>query len=91
LPHDVDLDRRARRLSASCHGFDVHCTAHIAAADGTPLLLDNERFGANAKGPWAAEVSGFDVHAGVTVRADPRSASSDRLPILVHYPCGDAV
>jgi hypothetical protein len=41
-------------------------------ADGTPLELDDEPFLARGKSPWAAEVSGFNVHAGVTVRAGDR-------------------
>jgi len=42
------------------------------ASDGTPLPLDEPRFGTGAKGPWTAEVEGFNVHAGVHVRGgDP--------------------
>jgi hypothetical protein len=40
--------------------------------DGTPVPLDEERFGIGTKSPWAAEASGFNVHAGVTVRAGDR-------------------
>ncbi len=41
--------------------------------DGTPLPLDDdERFGTAAKSPWVAKASGFDVHAGVTVRQGDR-------------------
>ncbi|XYI02181.1 transposase [Sorangium sp. So ce1128] len=42
------------------------------ADDGTPVSLDEERFRIGASSPWAAEVSGFNVHAGVTVRAGDR-------------------
>jgi hypothetical protein len=42
-------------------------------ADGTPAPVDEPRFSrAGTKSPWAAEVSGFNVHAGVTVRAGDR-------------------
>jgi Putative transposase/Transposase zinc-binding domain len=30
---DADLDRRARRFSATCDGFDVHCAVRLAADD----------------------------------------------------------
>jgi hypothetical protein len=42
------------------------------ADEGIPLPLDDARLRASAKGPWAAEVSGFNVHAGVTARAGDR-------------------
>jgi hypothetical protein len=42
------------------------------AADGTPVPVDDERFGTGIKSPWAAEAGGFNVHAGVTVRAGDR-------------------
>jgi hypothetical protein len=42
------------------------------ASDGTPVPFDEERFGTGTKSPWAAEVAGFNVHAGVTVRAGDR-------------------
>ncbi len=41
------------------------------AADGAPGPLE-ERIRASAKGTWVAEASGFNVHAGVTVRAGDR-------------------
>jgi hypothetical protein len=34
--------------------------------------LKDDRFRAAGKGPWVAEASGFNVHAGVTVRAGDR-------------------
>jgi hypothetical protein len=40
--------------------------------DGTPLDLDDDRFRTRGKSPWSAESCGFDVHAGVTVRAGDR-------------------
>ena len=36
------------------------------------MPLDDERFGIGTKSPWAAEVAGFNIHAGVTVRAGDR-------------------
>lgn len=42
--------------------------------DGVPALLAGEeaRFRAAGKGPWVAEASGFNVHAGVTVHSSDR-------------------
>ena len=40
--------------------------------DGVPVAAadrDDERLGARGKGPWTAEVAGFNIHAAVTVRA----------------------
>src|SRR4051812_34750180 len=37
-----------------------------------PLAGEEARFRAAGKGPWVAEVSGFNIHAGVTVRAGDR-------------------
>ena len=51
------------------------------ADDGTPIPLDDERFGAGTKSPWVAEVNGFNIHAGVTVRAGDR----DGLEKLCRY------
>ncbi len=42
------------------------------AEDGTPVPVDDPRFGAGTKSPWAAEVNGFNIHAGVMVRAGDR-------------------
>jgi hypothetical protein len=42
------------------------------ADDGTPVPLDEPRFGAGTKSPWAAEAAGFNVHAGVTIHAGDR-------------------
>ena len=41
---------------------------------GAPASLAREeaRFRAAGKGPWVAEASGFNVHAGVTVRSGDR-------------------
>jgi hypothetical protein len=42
-------------------------------SDGTPVPLDEERFAIGAKkSPWAAEAAGFNIHAGITVRAGDR-------------------
>jgi hypothetical protein len=41
------------------------------AADGTPVPVD-PCLGAGTKSPWAAEAAGFNVHAGVTIRAGDR-------------------
>jgi hypothetical protein len=40
--------------------------------EGARVPLDGERFQARGKSPWAAEVNGFNIHAGVTVRAGDR-------------------
>jgi putative transposase len=44
------------------------------AGDGAPepLARAEARFRAAGKGPWVAEASGFNVHAGVTVRSGDR-------------------
>ena len=42
------------------------------AGDGAPFALEEARFRAAGKGPWVAEVSGFNLPAGVTVRAGDR-------------------
>jgi hypothetical protein len=41
--------------------------------DGTPVPLEQPRFGAGTKSPWAAEAAGFNVHAGVTIHRSLRS------------------
>ena len=38
-------------------------------------VTQDQRFDASAKSPWTAEVSGFNVHAGVTVYAGNRPPS----------------
>ena len=40
--------------------------------DGPLAPVDDPRFGAGTKSPWAAEVNGFNIHAGVMVRAGDR-------------------
>ena len=37
-----------------------------------PLAGEEARFRAAGKGPWVADASGFNVHAGVTVRSGDR-------------------
>jgi hypothetical protein len=54
-------------MQLSLFGGTLVCLAD----DGTVPLAD-ERFRAAAKSTWAAEASGFNVHAGVTVRAGDR-------------------
>ena len=51
------------------------------AADGTPVPVDEPRFGTGTKSPWAAEAEGFNVHAGVALRAGDR----DGLERLLRY------
>jgi hypothetical protein len=51
------------------------------ATDGTPVPLEDERARAAARGPWIGEASGFNVHAGVTVRA----GDSEGLERLLRY------
>jgi hypothetical protein len=51
------------------------------ASDGTPVPLDDERARTAAKGPWVGEASGYNVHAGVTVRA----GDSEGLERLLRY------
>jgi hypothetical protein len=38
------------------------------AGDGAAVPLLDDRFRATGEGPWVAEASGCNVHAGVTVR-----------------------
>jgi hypothetical protein len=49
-------------------------TSSRLAKDGAavPLAVDDARCRGAGKGPWVAEASGFNVHAGVTVRAGDR-------------------
>jgi hypothetical protein len=44
------------------------------AGDGAamPLAGEEARFRAAGKGPWVADASGFNVHAGATVRSGDR-------------------
>ncbi|WP_437979374.1 transposase [Sorangium sp. So ce295] len=48
--------------------------------DGVPLAEadDEDRFRPRGKSPWAGEVAGFNIHAGVTLRAGDR-AGLERL------------
>ncbi|XYI00721.1 transposase [Sorangium sp. So ce1128] len=48
--------------------------------DGVPLAEadDEDRFRPRGKSPWAGEVAGFNIHAGVTIRAGDR-AGLERL------------
>jgi len=51
------------------------------ANDGLPVSRDEERVRMGASSSWAAEVSGINVHAGVTVRA----ADREGLETLCRY------
>ena len=55
--------------------------SHSSADNGTPLPLDDEPFRTGTKGAWAAEVSGFNVHAGGGLSDSPRVA--DALDLFV--------
>ncbi len=54
--------------------------------DGTPVPLDDERFRTRGKSPWSAEVNGFNIHAGVTVRADDREGLEKLLRYCARPP-----
>jgi hypothetical protein len=49
--------------------------------DGTPLPDENDQHRAGTKSPWAAEVDGFNVHAGVVIHKGNR----DGLEKLCRY------
>jgi hypothetical protein len=51
------------------------------AADGTPGPVDEARFATGTKSLWAAEAEGFNIHAGVALRAGDREG----LERLVRY------
>jgi Putative transposase/Transposase zinc-binding domain len=70
-----DRSNEAREPSPleACMQLSLFGGAYLRLAeDGTPVPLDDERFGPTGKSPWAAEVNGFNIHAGVTVRAGDR-------------------
>ena len=59
----------------ACMQLSLFGSTHVRlAGDGAPAPLAREeaRFRAASKGPWVAEASGFNVHAGVMVRAGDR-------------------
>jgi hypothetical protein len=58
----------------ACMQLSLFGGALLRLDDGSrPLPLDDdERFRTRAKSPWTAEAEGYNVHAGVTVRAGDR-------------------
>ena len=72
-----DRSNEAPELSPleACMQMSLFGSTYVyLAGDGAavPLAREEARFRAAGKGPWVAEVSGFNVHAGVTVRAGDR-------------------
>jgi hypothetical protein len=50
--------------------------------NGVPLVdEDDERHKPRTKSPWSAEVQGFNIHAGTTVRAGDREALITLVPV----------
>ena len=69
-----DRSNEAPELSPleACMQLSLFGSTYVRlAGDGAPAPLAREeaRFRAAGKGPWVAEASGFNVHAGVMVRA----------------------
>ena len=72
-----DRSNEAPELSPleACMQMSLFGSTYVRLAkDGAPVPLAREeaRFRAAGKGPWVAEASGFNVHAGVMVRAGDR-------------------
>jgi hypothetical protein len=72
-----DRSNEAPELSPleACMQLSLFGSTYVRlAGDGAPAPLAREeaRFRAASKGPWVAEASGFNVHAGVMVRAGDR-------------------
>ena len=72
-----DRSNEAPELSPleACMQMSLFGSTYVGLAkDGAPAPLTREeaRFRAAGKGPWVAEASGFNVHAGVTVRPGDR-------------------
>jgi hypothetical protein len=72
-----DRSNEAPELSPleACMQLSLFGSTYVRlAGDGSavPLAREEARFRAAGKGPWVAEVSGFNVHAGVTVRSGDR-------------------
>ena len=70
-----DRSNEAPELSPleACMQLSLFGSTYVRlAGDGAPLAVDEARFRAAGNGPWVAEVSGFNIHAGVTVRAGDR-------------------
>ena len=72
-----DRSNEAPELSPleACMQISLFGSTYVyLAGDGAavPLAREEARFRAAGKGPWVAEASGFNVHAGVMVRAGDR-------------------
>jgi hypothetical protein len=72
-----DRSNEAPELSPleACMQMSLFGSTYVRlAGDGAavPLAREEARFRAAGKGPWVAEASGFNVHAGVTVRSGDR-------------------
>ena len=72
-----DRSNEALELSPleACMQMSLFGSTYVRLAkDGAPVPLAGEeaRFRAAGKGQWVAEASGFNVHAGVTVRSGDR-------------------
>ena len=71
------LSNEAPELSPleACMQLSLFGSTYVRlAGDGAAVPLAGEEacFRAAGKGPWVADVSGFNVHAGVTVRSGDR-------------------
>jgi hypothetical protein len=71
------LSNEAPELSPleACMQLSLFGSTYVRlAGDGAAVPLAGEEacFRAAGKGPWVADASGFNVHAGVTVRAGDR-------------------
>jgi hypothetical protein len=70
-----DCSNEAPELSPleACMQLSLFGSTYLRLAkDGAPLAGEETRSRGAGKGPWVAEVSGFNLHAGVTVRAGDR-------------------
>ena len=63
--------RRSKR-ACRCRLFGSTYVRLAGAGAPVPLAREEARLRAAGKGPWVAEASGFNVHAGVTVRSGDR-------------------
>jgi len=63
--------RRSKR-ACRCRLFESTYVRLAGAGAPVPLAREEARLRAAGKGPWVAEASGFNVHAGVTVRSGDR-------------------
>src|SRR4051794_25191412 len=70
-----DRSNEAPELSPleACTQLSLFGSTYLRLAkDGAPLAGEETRSRGAGKGPWVAEVSGVNLHAGVTVRAGDR-------------------